>query len=691
MSIRLWLLVCLLGLTRAAWAQDAHVLQTPHVRASLVTLQQAVVPGQPLRAGLRIEHAPGWHTYWRNPGDSGEPPTLTWNLPEGFSAGEIEWPAPHALPVGPLTNYGYEGDHLLPVSIAVPAGLTAPGVTLRLAATWLVCQVKCIPEEGEFELRMPVAAQAAAGPLQPLFAGVDARRPQAVAGWTLSANRHEGHARLVVRTPGEAGVSQAQYFPYGEGLVEASGRQVLQVDAAGFTLDVPPAVQPVGPLDRLHGLLVVEDADGRARVLEVDASVDAPVSAAPVVSPAPSGGLWGALLLAFLGGAILNLMPCVFPVLSIKLLALAKDEQPRQARMHAAAYAVGVVASFLLLALLLIGLRAAGHQLGWGFQLQSPAFVVALAMLFFVMGLNLSGVFEFGQAASVGAGKHQGAAQAFGTGVLAVFAASPCTAPFMGAALGYAIGQSAWQALWVFAFLGLGMALPFVALACWSRARRWLPKPGAWMQRFKQALAFPLYATTVWLAWVLGEQRGAGAMAWLGMALVLVACAAWAWRQRQGGGGRAWQFVSVAVLACTLAVLLQAARDDEGGERGATASARGAADSWAVWSPQAVQEHLAAGRGVFVDFTAAWCVTCQVNKRLVLHREDVRDAFARAGFVPLRADWTRYDPAITQALDALGRKGVPVYVVQRPGQAPVLLPEILTPDIVLDALTETSP
>ncbi|MDQ8023594.1 MAG: protein-disulfide reductase DsbD family protein [Moraxellaceae bacterium] len=679
MCIRLWLLVCLCGLARFAWAQDAHVLQTPHVRASLVTLQQAVVPGQTLRAGLRIEHAPGWHTYWRNPGDSGEPPTLTWELPEGFSAGEIEWPAPHALPVGPLTNYGYEGDHLLPVSIAVPAGLTTPDMRLRLAATWLVCQVKCIPEEGEFELRVPVAAQAAAGPLQGLFASVDARRPQAQHGWGLSANRHAGQARLVARPPGAVAVTKVEYFPYGEGLVEASGRQVLQASGDGFTLDVPPAVQPVGPLDRLHGVLVVADDAGRVSVLEVDA----PVGTAPAASAAPARGMWGALLLAFVGGLILNLMPCVFPVLSIKLLALAKDEQPVQARVHAAAYAVGVVLSFLLLALLLIGLRAAGQQLGWGFQLQSPAFVVLLATLFFVMGLNLSGVFEFGQAASAGVGRHQGAAQAFGTGVLAVFAASPCTAPFMGAALGYAIGQSAWQALWVFAFLGLGMALPFVVLACWSRARRWLPKPGAWMQRFKQALAFPLYATTVWLAWVLGEQSGAGAMAWLGMALVLAAAAAWAWRQRQGGGGRGWQLSGVVVALCAVLVLLQAARSDE--------PATVKADSWAAWSPQAVQEQLAAGRGVFVDFTAAWCVTCQVNKRLVLHRDDVRDAFAREGFVPMRADWTRQDPAITRALDALGRKGVPVYVVQRPGQQPVLLPEILTPDIVLDALKETSP
>ena len=407
-----------------------------------------------------------------------------------------------------------------------------------------------------------------------------------------------------------------------------------------------------------------------------------------------------AALFALIGGVILNLMPCVFPVLSLKVLGFAQRQDDRATmRREAYAFAAGVIATFVLLAALLLILRGAGEQLGWGFQLQSPLVVTALATLFFVIGLNLAGVFEFGQVVPValrGWTSQNRTLDAFGAGVLAVVVASPCTAPFMGAALGFALAQSTWATLAIFVMLGIGMALPYALLALFPAWQRRLPRPGAWMLRFKQVLAFPMFATVAWLAWVLGAQVDNDAVLRLMLMLLALAFALWALHARRLGGARGYVVVAVAALVAALALaqplaMLEAApvnasADTNGDAKGAAATARRSADGWQPFTPATVAAYTTSGRPVFVDFTAAWCVTCQVNKRTTLGRPGVHDAFARANVALLRADWTRRDPQITAALAALGRNGVPVYVLYRPGREPLLLPEILTQQAVFDAL-----
>jgi thiol:disulfide interchange protein DsbD len=459
----------------------------------------------------------------------------------------------------------------------------------------------------------------------------------------------------------------------------------------------------------LQGVLTAEPAfriDGRA-VSAV--AIDIPVAGTAVAGPNPPQGTQTAdfatassagtslslpLALAFAlgGGLLLNLMPCVFPVLSLKALALvASDAHDRAAaRREGVAFAAGVIGAFVLLGAAIVGLRAAGEQLGWGFQLQSPAVVSALALLFFVMALNLSGVFEFGTLLPSGlvSWSHSNrSVNAVASGVLAVAIASPCTAPFMGAAIGFALAEEAKVTLGVFVALGIGMALPYLVLAWFPAWRRVLPRPGAWMVRLKQLLAFPLYATVAWLVWVLGAQVGNDAVMRIGATLVLVAFALWAWRVFRGGGRFAWATAAIvgAIVGAVVAWPLVGSDRDRLAADGIR-TAEVATDGWEPYSTVRVAELVAQGRPVFVDFTAAWCVTCQVNKRLVLTDASVRSAFARAGIVLLRADWTRRDPAITRALAALGRSGVPVYVLYRRGGEPLLLPEVLQRQALIDAI-----
>lgn len=596
MRVFFLLLFCLVG---AAWASP---VKTPQAEAELVAERDALVPGEPITVALRLKAIPGWHTYWRNPGDSGEPTRIEWRLPPGFAAGEIEWPVPVRIPVGPLMNYGYKGETLLLTRLVPPADLPAgKPVTLRAHANWLVCEVQCIQEEGELSLTLPVARSAATDPRwgKPIAAARAQVPAAAPADWSFAARAEEGGASLAVAPPRGTELKDAFFLPFDEGKIEPAAPQALAREGDGYRLALRASAQPVGPFERVAGVLVSENAN-----LVVDV---------PIMARFADLGLALALVLAFAGGLLLNLMPCVLPVLSIKVLGFAG------ARVKdALLYAAGVVVSFWLLAALLIGLRALGAQLGWGFQLQSPVAVAVLAVFFLVLALNLSGLLEF-RLAFAGGPSGQ-----FLSGVLAVVIASPCTAPFMGAALGYAVFESGWRAFAVFTALGLGMALPYAALAAAPGWRRWLPKPGPWMPRLKQWLAVPLYATVIWLAWVFAQQVGS------------------ADKQHDA--------------------------------------------AWQPYSAQQVAALTAAGKPVFVDFTAAWCVTCQVNERVVLGRDDVLAAFKERGVTLVRADWTRRDPEIAQALAALGRSGVPAYVYYKPGRAPLLLPELLTRERVLAAL-----
>ena len=676
-------LATLLLLCLAALPVRAEPVRTPHVEAQLVAERTAIVPGEPITLALRLAIIPEWHTYWLNPGDSGEPTALEWRLPAGYRAGDIRWPVPERLPAGPLLNYGYSGEVLHLVEVQAPANaLPGESVTLRARATWLVCRIDCIPEDAELSLTLPVAASAAAdsrwsGPIAATRVRIPAAA-NALSEWSLTAQAAPNVVVLRLAGKGDATLPEAtRFFPFDQGKVEPAAPQRLARADGAYTLALPRAAQPVGAFDRVTGVLVLSpQGDARPRAF----TIDVPVAQAPPMASGAGLGFVAALIGAFVGGLILNLMPCVLPVLAIKVLGFA-DADPRRGRTHGLLYAAGVLVSFWALAGLLLALRAAGAELGWGFQLQSPVAVALLALVFFGLALNLSGVFEFAGLVPSRLATFSAAHPSldwFLTGVLAVVVAAPCTAPFMGAALGYAMGAAPPQAFGVFTALGVGMALPYVVLAWFPALLARMPRPGAWMLRLKQALAFPLYATAVWLAWVLGRQAGVDGVTWLLAAATVLAFGAWLAGLPGARGPMARAAVGVAIAAAGVMATLP---------RELPPSAVVASDAaWQPYSAESVAALAGAGKPVFIDFTAAWCVTCQVNKKLVLSREDVIAAFRDRGVTLVRADWTRRDAEIAQALAAIGRSGVPAYVLYRPGRAPLVLPELLTRERVLEAL-----
>ena len=717
---------------------SAKAVRTDYVESELIARTAAIEPGGKLLLGLRLKMDPHWHTYWQNPGDSGMPTTIQWKLPAGFKAGPVQWPLPQRLPIAPLMNYGYENEIVLPVEISVPKDglLSLLGQPARLAARadWLVCKEVCLPDGADLELTLPVV-QGNPAPDARWAALFDKALAAVPARGLTGVTATTSGGMIEITLPGVKAVTpQGVYlFPAIEGLVEHAAPQTVRETAAGLVLSVPVISQLVASEPRIAGVITGIVSGNEARPVSFDvpmsgklvpgkwvapaamtdaASNQTPNAVSAASAPAMSGAdtlsLGVALLFAFVGGLILNLMPCVFPVLSLKILSFARggdmrDEASVQAggttrramRTHGIAFAAGVITSFVALAAALLSLRAAGEAVGWGFQLQSPLVVTLLALLFFVIGLNLSGVFEMGNLAPhslAGAAFKHPAVDAFFSGVLAALVASPCTAPFMGAALGFALTQSAAAALVVFAMMGAGMALPYVLLSWFPAWLKRLPRPGAWLITFKQVMAFPMYATVVWLGWVLLVQVGVDGLVWFGSALVVLAFGAWLLGKSQHGIGR------TAAVAAILAALFIAnppaptVSVEEGDAKSAQAGAPRSAISaglparWDVYSKARIAEHNAAGRAVFVDFTAAWCVTCQVNKKVVLETRAVREAFSARPLVLMRADWTRRDPAITAALAEFGRSGVPVYALYAPGKAPVLLPEILSERIVLDAL-----
>lgn len=709
-SLRRAALAALFGLVAGATAQP---VRTDSAEAELVAAVDAVVPGQPLAVALRIKHDEGWHTYWQVPGDSGLPTRIAWKLPQGWSAGPIEWPLPKRLPVGPLMNFGYEGEVLLLVTLAPPPSLRI-GDTVELAARadWLICKDVCIPGGADLKLTLPVREAANPSRRAAHFAAARALVPQPIALDAAEAVIEDNRIRLSFAARGAA--RRFEFFPLQEARIEAAARQITAFEAGRAVLWLT-AARPVAPeFTRLNGVLVADggpahaDRGGWAGVIDIPLRAGAvpeiaPASASLVIDGAEgtAPGLWFALLGAFIGGLILNLMPCVFPVLSLKLLSLVQHQRAEDAahiphpplRAHGFVYAAGVIASFVLLAAILIALRAGGTQLGWGFQLQTPAVIAALTVLFFSIGLNLLGAFEFtwgmglANARLAASMRGDSLGGSFGTGVLAVVVAAPCTAPFMGAALGYAMTQPAPVALSVFAMLGAGMAAPYVFLTVFPRLLARLPRPGAWMLRFKQAMAFPMFGTCAWLLWVLAQQIDVNGVGITLAALVLLGLAAWALGLAQRGARAArWVAAGAAALgvyAVFAATGPRAVTDARAVQVGSASAAEG---EWQRWSRAAMERELAAGKPVFVDFTAAWCVTCQANKRLVLSSDTVLRAFADKGVVLMRADWTNRDDEITRELARFNRNGVPLYVLYDGRGGAKVLPELLSERIVRQAI-----
>lgn len=661
---------------------------SPRATVTLISDHDSVAPGQSFRIGLRQKLAPRWHTYWKNPGDAGAPPEIALDLPEGASASGIAWPGPDGITVGPVRNFGYENEIVLPITVTVPPSAT-PGESFAIAAQadWLVCEKECIPESGSFRLDLPVAAApaAAGADVAAAFASSDERLPLA-SPWSASL-ADEGPA-LALTVAGEglspASVQSAFFYPEEWGVVTHAAEQRLSVEDGRLNLAMEKGMA-FSPQMNVAGLLAVTDGGGQTRWFEVTPAVGAGAPAAMAGFGAAAGGmenlpLWQAALFAFVGGLILNLMPCVFPVLAIKATAVARlsGGALREVRLSGLFYTLGVLAAFLTLAGVLLALRAGGGAVGWGFQFQSPLFVAAMAWLMLAIGLNLSGVYEIGLTMT-GAGQSlaqkPGHSGSFFTGLLAVVVATPCTAPFMGAAIGTALTAPPLVSLALFTALGLGLAAPYALLGIFPRLARLLPRPGVWMLRLRQAMAFPMYASAAWLVWVLTQQAGDfGVMIVLAGAL-LVALAAWTYGIAQHGTGRHLlsRGLAVACVAGLVALLPQL-----NGVTAAPASATTAAGAEPFSGARlaALREE---GKPVFVNMTAAWCITCLVNERTTLSTAAVREAFDTHDVTYLKGDWTNQDPEITAFLRSFNRDGLPFYALYPgKGREPVVLPPVLT-------------
>ena len=674
---------------------------SPHSEAFLVGEVATVEPGVPFTVALRLTMEPGWHSYWRNPGDAGQATEITWALPDGFKAGPIQWPAPERIEVAPFVSYGYSDEVLLLTEITPPPTLDQPIVRLVAEAQWLICADICLPAEQRVALTLAVGEGERPSTWAPAFRRARTLLPVQDQAWSLRGTHAASGWRLHVTPPPawQGDASEAYFYADSTGVVQHAAPQPIERTREGFVVTVPRSEFAQEDPQRLTGVLVApENEQAEPFVLSVDVPLVDGEAQAPTYTSRAS--LWGTLLFAFAGGLLLNLMPCVFPILSIKILGFVQGRENDRAllRKHGLVFGVGVLVSFLALAGALLVLRAAGEEIGWGFQLQNPWIVGGLTLLLVAIGLNLAGVFEVGFGLSTAGGRFdrgEGLGGAFASGVLATLVATPCAAPFMGAALGVALTLPAMAALLVFAVLGMGMALPYVLLAAFPAWLERLPRAGPWMETLKQVLAFPMLLTAIWLVWVFGMQTGLNGAILLLVASLLIAVGAWAlgrWgvpaiptRARLWGRGIAVVSVALAVFA------LGAGVQQKQSEKTVVATSQ-----WQVYDPAEVERLHTSGQPVFVDFTAAWCLSCQANKAIALHTETVQEAFQARGVTLFRADWTNRDPVITEALARYGRSGVPLYVLYPgDGSRPILLPEILTPGLVIEALeripTSTTP
>lgn len=667
---------------------------SPFSEAALVGEFEWIAPGARFTVGVTLKLDEDWHSYWINPGDVGEPITLTWDLPSGFSAGPIQWPYPEKIDAEPLRSYGYSNAVTFLVTITPPDEVPESPVTLSTTADWLICSDVCLFAKETVSLSLPVSeALPTPGPYFEEIAAARAKLPVQDPAWTIEASHYSNSFTLRVSPPTDAApdLKGAYFFPAELMLLEHAVDQPMSKDGDAFVFALQQSEYATELPDRLQGVLVASegqyfDTAQTARALDID------VPLRTEANQNTSSTLPILILFALIGGLLLNLMPCVFPVLSIKLLSLAQHNKLDSANRvwHGVAFAAGVVVSFLVLAGLLFALRAAGSQIGWGFQLQSPLFVAGMAFLFLAIGLNLFGVFDIRGFTFTGltqSGTSHSLTRSCLDGALATLVATPCTAPFMGAALGAAVVLPTAQALAIFVALGLGMAAPYVILSTFPVLSDKLPRPGQWMETLKHVLAFPMLGTSVWLVWVFGNQAGVNGLGLLLLGLLLFAVAAWI-------VGR-WPSVqvtsSVRIVSRGIALIITCMgiwSAYQGAQQQSMSQTDVISDGlWSVYSTEQVQQLSREGRPVFVDFTAAWCLTCQVNKKTTLSSSTLLSAFAQKDVVLMRADWTSRNAEITRALESHGRSGVPLYVLYRGNNdPPVLLPEVLTESIVVDAL-----
>jgi thiol:disulfide interchange protein/DsbC/DsbD-like thiol-disulfide interchange protein len=670
-------------------------VKAPHLTVELTSLSPQMAIGGTVQAGLVMSIEEHWHVYWFNAGDSGEPPLVKWTLPPGITAGPMQFPAPQRLPLGPLMDYGYEDQVAYPILLTASPSMKPGKVHLDAHVTWLVCASQCLPGKAHLGLDVDVVS----GPLaEPPVVGAlgesIGQLPQpAPAAMQLAAIG--GARQITISFKTSADVKAAQFFPFDNGIIDNASPQPVDVLAGGGRIWLTRGADPDHPEKMaalpksIHGVLKLGEDESYDVTVPItpgtlpDAAPSA-AKAAPVTDSETKQTedvtLFSALGLAFLGGILLNLMPCVFPVLFLKGLALvhsSNEERGRQ-RLHGITYTAGILVSFWAIVAVLLILRATGRELGWGFQLQSPGFVAVLAALIFFLALSLAGQFEIGLSLTSAGGElaqKQGLAGSFFTGVLATVVATPCMAPLMGAAIGFALAQPAWLTFLVFTALGLGLALPYLALSMQPQWTSILPRPGAWMEVLKQLTAVPLFATAVWLTWVYGNLYAADGVdrtVDLLLCYLILAIAGWAlgrWPARWGSG-----IAATVLILCALAIPLHKHQQET--------------LQWVPYTTASLEQARATGRPVFVDFTAAWCLSCQVNERAVLHSSDVDKKLLEDHFILVKADWTKYDPEITEELGKLHRSGVPTYAIYPPGKMSNadVLPELLTKEVVLRAI-----
>lgn len=690
-SLISWLLLSLLPVA----VLQGEPAKVPHGTVELISAVNSIQPGSQFQIGLHFQLEPGWHIYWKNPGDSGLPPRLKWTLPVGLTAGDFDWPTPKRVPVGPLLDYGYDGNVLLPLTIQAASTLPANGAQkLEANLRVLVCRESCIPGKATLALTLPVkrGAAAPAAPNAELFARANAARPADLpASWKVSASQ-TGSA-IALKIDGGPHTENVSFVPAHANQIENAAPQHVTRDGQSVELTLKRPADSAAQLPTLEGLLLTEDGGKpKAYTLSTElaaAAPEAPASGTPV--KAVSQSLLTILLLAFGGGLILNLMPCVFPVLSIKVLGLLDHSggERKTVQVSAALYTLGVLVSFWILVAVLLSLRAAGRNLGWGFQLQSPGFVAFLICLLFVLGLSLIGAFELGASfMNTGSSLTHGGkySSSFFTGVLATVVATPCTAPLMGVAVGYALSQSALACVLVFTAMAIGLAAPFLLLCFVPQLSRLLPRPSAWMETLKQAMAFLVFGSVVWLLWVLGQQVGMNQLAGMLFTLLALSLAVWIagrWPRQRVVRTLAAVFGLVVAGYCCAALTPNA----NAGSLSENTSAGGL--KWEAFTPARLASYRASGKPVLIDFTAAWCLTCQVNDRVVFHSPQVEQRLNNSDIALLRADWTSYDPTITEWLAKFGRSGIPFYVIYGAKQdaEPTTLPDgLLTPSAFLEKL-----
>ena len=680
-----------------ALAAPVATIETEIVRGDFHFEHDTVAPGDKTVLALAMKMAPGWHTYWKNAGDSGQPVEIRWEAPEGVEIGEARWPVPHRQPFAPMMNYGYEDTSTLLMPVSVPKSWPAGDpVTLTADVFWLVCKEVCIPEQGVAELTLPTGPATSKAAETQVFA--DARATFPVPSPYAAAYAVDDTS-LTVRVKGDAfsggEIEDVYFFPAEWGIIDHAGAQALSVDGDGLSLTIPRSPETdEPPSGAVEGVLKIVERAGNGdatialKLVAQQGDVASALPPALVGSTDRNGGIgfWGALGLAFLGGVILNLMPCVFPVLALKALGFAQmsDSTFRHRAAHGLAYTAGVVALFGALAALFIGLRSAGAAIGWGFQLQNAYVVAGLAYLLFLIGLNLSGVFEVSsRLAGVGSSKAEqgGHRGAFFTGALTAIVATPCTAPFMGTAMGASLTMPPLQAFAVFLALALGLAAPFLLLSISPAAARLMPRPGVWMDRLKQFLAFPMYATAALLVWVLGTLAGPDAMLAAMIGAVFIGLAAWAWGTAQISGERGRRLATgTAAVAAAVAIAMVALINPATESTAKTVTGPGE-----PFSTARLAELRAEGKPVFINMTADWCITCKVNERVALRNDAFEQALEDGGITYLLGDWTARNSEITSLLEGFGRAGVPLYAVYPREGEPMLLPQILTTDMLVDA------